>query len=258
MNGFKKKLVCLMLVIATICLSSVCVTGCGNSENHAPETEVDNANEIVLTMEKTYSSADELAQVIIDNEAKIFNNESAKEAIAQNKSIKAFLQEDNASNGLAQRLEKAHVTPDNILELYSLCNRTTWYAGLLMPTSTGGVMPLFFYTDRYYPNADKIVAGIKKEFKDPQSVSIDESSFKLKFYYNEDDIDNAVAKGLNYVYKVRVLIYARVRATNGFGAYISQGCYISYTYPNTFSVYMQDNSPLYTIATTMGTYKFWR
>lgn len=241
-----------LLVIGLVCATMVCAmafVGCGSGDNSVKADKNVGTDEVTKLFQHNYLSADEFAEMMSENQHLIYNynepialsrNEDAMNALKQNESIKLLFQEEQMSNGLAQKLYELvpnslevdnyleYLSVEEIIELYSMFNsKSSWYTGILVKEHNSSntierKIPLVLLRTTIL-NDTKIEDGIRNKFKDPSSVSLIGNP---KYYACKDDID----KEEYCVKSLKILLAVEVRAKNGFGGYGTQHYYVSCIY----------------------------
>ena len=177
-----KKVICLIIAFSSICSLFSCSS----------------------PLSKEYTSVTELVNML---NSEYEGEEKQLEKISKNASICEFFQEDSAyRDDLIEMLCESDLSLKDICDIYDACNETEWYNKLL---DSDGV-PLLMVN--YKPTLKKIADEIKSNFKDPLSVSVTKASIHWK-----KPKDKATMIDSN-----ELIILATVRATNGFGAYITK------------------------------------
>lgn len=184
-----KKIISLLLLFVSISLS---IMGLSSCESSAFSKNYDNYDELIVMLEEKYSGSKEQL-----------------DAISKNSSICKFFQENYSNRkNFVKALCDSELFSFEIYNLYSTCNKSNWYNMLLLDDGS----PLALYGSDGRPTLKRIAKGIKHSFKDPESVSVTEADI----HWKQQDENSEILNSKEF------MVVATVRATNSFGAYITQ------------------------------------
>ena len=200
----KKRIISLMLVV----IFTVALCACGNGGNSAPHplsVNFQTEDELVAALETFFSSdwGDEDFAVALKD---------VREVLKANTSIHHYFQKSDEAIALAHRLcGDGSIGSLWAWVVFGSCNTSEWYAGIA--DETGFYTKPLFLQAWYYdqPTYITVADAIRDNFKDPLSVSV--LSGEWLFI---EPVDGYFEGPLKYVGIVNV------RATNSFGAYLTQ------------------------------------
>jgi len=203
----KRRIIPIML--AVVLTLSLCA--CGDGGPHPLSVNFQTEDELVTALEAFFSSdwggtTDEE----FEEELK-----EVREVLTNNTSIHHYFQKSDEAIALAHRLcEESTVGSLWTLVVFDACNISEWYIGIAEKEDEGSlyIRPLFF-SGWYYdtPTLSTVADAIRDNFKDPLSVSVLNGEWSFI-----EPVDGYFEGPLKYVGIVEV------RATNSFGAYLTQ------------------------------------
>lgn len=185
-----------------------------------------------------YSTIDEVVNALATH----YTNPSEQwETIRSNPSIYEYFQKDHIKDEIWRKLKDVKDENGNsvfsmskICSIYGVCNNVNgyndWFERINVG-SDGTDIPFIMYGNEKM-TVEKLTSSIKSKFKDPDSVSIDNAW--ICFALPEDA--NGSNDFLVYEDGFRYVIFAEVRAKNGFGAFDKTICRIEGSVGWTFSV----------------------
>lgn len=205
-----KKIISLVLLFVSISLSLTTLNSCASSD-----------------LSKKYDSYDALIGML---EEEYSGSKEQLETISKNSSICNFFQENYSNRKtFLKALCDSELFEHEIYDLYAACNESTWYNMLILDDGS----PLGLYGTDGRPTLKRIAKGIKNSFKDPESVSVTEADIRWK----QQDEGSEILNSREF------MVVATVRATNSFGAYITNQYMIKSTMSASglfsYSVYLE-------------------
>lgn len=197
-----KRIVCFILALTML----LALCGCGKSAS----------DPVLDPLSADYSSVDEVVAVLLENYT---GTDEQKQAIAKNESIRRYFQEDHIDDEIWEKLYEAKgedglsvISLSKIYVLYDICNAGDWFNYLNVGSSSG--LPFIKFSDNILTE-DVLKEKIKDKFRDPDSVTIEDTRICFELPQNASDSGDFVRFDENCGY----VIYANIRAKNGFGAY---------------------------------------
>lgn len=204
-----KKAISLLLAIVMMLAFCACGTQKEDSAPHPLSANFQTEDELVAALETFFKSGwggeteEDFTEAV----------KEVREVLKNNTSIHHYFQKSDEAIALAHRL----CADGSIGELwarlvFSSCNTSEWYVGIANSVNEYHTTPLFF-TAWYYdqPTYTTVADAIRDNFKGPLSVSV--LSGEWLFI---EPVDGYYEGPLKYVGIVNV------RATNSFGAYLTQ------------------------------------
>ena len=182
---------------------------------------------------KTYETAEEYAEAILAKKQDAIDHgkgfqfiENFEEEFKADTANHHFFSEEEQDNRLWEKLyqnaegnhEKSNLSLSEIYSLYAIANGTDYWFDRL--NISGNPLGSYGSGSPYYSgifSRERIVNGIKNEFKDPKSVEIIDTIFLFSPVL--DDVENTGA----FDSPLEGLLVVNVRATNSYGAYVTQG-----------------------------------
>lgn len=175
-----------------------------------------------------YATVDEVVNALVEN---YDNPKEQHQTVQANTSITKYFHKDHIDDEIWKKLKEETDKDGNsvfsmseIHYFYNICNQENgfddWFE-FINVGSDGVDVPFIMYGGSGM-TVDKLTDSIKKKFKDPNSVSIDNAwvCFALPSGAEDSEDFKLYEDGCRYV------ILAEVRAKNGFGAFDASICRI--------------------------------